>query len=330
MNYSKLGKVPATKNHYVALCEAKDSSSKMVGVQHFVMKQVSPGINVGSTEVRKITPPTKQTPPPLSSTVGTSSASVPTRSSSSLQPIKKKETSLDNLFPKKRKFAEESEDEDVPQKTPFPKKRLGSSLVSEHPHSRSETSCFPNDIANYVNVNSLTDEQKYNVLCNVWVPSTNFPFPLVNGRRFRLEWMKLFPWLTYSLKLNGAFCINCVLFGSECTGTHNTSKLQRVFKTPFTTWQVAPTKFREHSERSPLHKAATARAAVLRSHMEHKSAPIDVMLDDMKRQQIEENRKLLRPIVGAIILCGRQNIPLRGHRDDSSNYLSDEVNCGNF
>ena len=330
MNYSKLAKVPATKNHYVALCEAKDSSIKMVGVQHFVMKQVSPGINVGSTEVRKITPPIKQTPPPLSSTVGTSSASVPTRSSSSLQPIKKKQTSLDNLFPKKRKFAEESEDEDVPQKTPFPKKHLGSSLVSEHPHSRSQTSCFPNDIANYVNVNSLTDEQKYNVLCNVWVPSTNFPFPLVNGRRFRLEWMKLFPWLTYLQKLNGAFCINCVLFGSECTGTHNTSKLQRLFKTPFTTWQVTPTKFREHSERSPLHKAATARAAVLRSHMEQKSAPIDVMLDDMKRQQIEENRKLLRPIVGAIVLCGRQNIPLRGHRDDSSNYLSDEVNCGNF
>jgi hypothetical protein len=200
MNYPKLGKVPETKNHYVALCEAKYSSSKMVGVQHFVMKQVSPGINVSLTEVRKITPPTTQTPPVLSST---SSASVPTRSSSSLQPIKKKQTSLDKLFPKKRKFAEESEDEEVPHTTPFPKKRLVSSLVSEHPHSRSETLCFPNDIANYVNVNSLTDEQKYNVLCNVWVPSTNFPFPLVNGRRFRLDWMKLFPWLTYSQKLNG-------------------------------------------------------------------------------------------------------------------------------
>ncbi|XP_028419093.1 52 kDa repressor of the inhibitor of the protein kinase-like, partial [Dendronephthya gigantea] len=222
MDYSKLGKVPATKNHYVALCEAKESSSK----------------------IRNIV--------------------------------------------------------------------------------------FPNDIANFVNSNSLTDTQKYEVLCNVWVPSTNFPFPLVNGRKFRLDWIKLFPWLTYSQKLNGAFCINCVLFGSECTGMHNTSKLQRLFKTPFTTWQVAPAKFREHSEKSPLHKAATARAAVLRSHMEQRSAPIDVMLDDMKRQQIEENRKLLRPIIGAIVLCGRQNIPLRGHRDDSSNYLSDEVNCGNF
>ena len=64
--------------------------------------------------------------------------------------------------------------------------------------------------------------------------------------------------------------------------------------------------------------------------MERKSEPIDVMLDEMKRQQIEENRKLLKPIAGEIVLCGRQNIPLRGHRDDSPNYLSDEVNCGNF
>ena len=64
--------------------------------------------------------------------------------------------------------------------------------------------------------------------------------------------------------------------------------------------------------------------------MERQSESIDVMLDEMKRQQIEENRKPLKPIVGAIVLCGRQNIPLRGHRDDSSNYLSDEVNCGNF
>ncbi|XP_028413710.1 52 kDa repressor of the inhibitor of the protein kinase-like [Dendronephthya gigantea] len=326
MDYSKLGKVPATKNHYVALCEAKESSSK-VGVRHFVMKKVSPGINISSTQVRNVTPPTKQTPPPLCSTVpvATSSAFVPAKNSSSSQPVKKKQTILDKLFPKKRKFAEESDDEDIPKPNLLSKKRVPSSLVSEHvPEcSRSETSCSPNDIANFVNSNSLTDTQKYEVLCNVWVPSTNFPFPLVNGR-------KLFPWLTYSQKLNGAFCINCVLFGSECTGMHNTSKLQRLFKTPFTTWQVAPAKFREHSEKSPLHKAATARAAVLRSHMEQRSAPIDVMLDDMKRQQIEENRKLLRPIIGAIVLCGRQNIPLRGHRDDSSNYLSDEVNCGNF
>ena len=93
---------------------------------------------------------------------------------------------------------------------------------------------------------------------------------------------------------------------------------------------MAPSKLREHVERSPIHKAATSCAAVLRSHMEKQSEPIDVMLDEVKRQQIEENRKLLKPIVGAIVLCGRQNIPLRGHRDDSSNYLSDVAISSKF
>ena len=45
-------------------------------------------------------------------------------------------------------------------------------LKKTQQESTSETSCFPNDIANYFNVGSLTDEQKYYVLCNVWVPST--------------------------------------------------------------------------------------------------------------------------------------------------------------
>jgi hypothetical protein len=64
--------------------------------------------------------------------------------------------------------------------------------------------------------------------------------------------------------------------------------------------------------------------------MQNESEPIEVMVDKMKRKQIEENRKMLKPIVGAIVLCGRQNIPLRGHRDDSGNYLSEDTNCGNF
>ena len=329
MDYPRLGKVPATKNHYVPLCEPKDSSN-LVGIQHFVLKQVSPGINVSSTEVIKNTPPIEQIPTSPSSTSFPGNSSAPSTSTSWPQEVKKKQTVLDNLFLIKRKFVEESDDEEIPTGSIPPKKSLSSSLVKEDAATTSETSCFPNDIANYVNVGSLTDEKKYNVLCNVWVPSANYPFPLMNGRKFRLDWMNLFPWLTYSPKVDGAFCINCVLFGAECMATHSASKLQRLFKTPFTTWQVGPAKFWEHCEKSPIHQAATARAAVLRSHMEQKSAPIDVMLDDMKRQQIEENRKLLRPIIAAIVLCGRQNIPLRGHRDESSNYLSDDVNCGNF
>ena len=38
-------------------------------------------------------------------------------------------------------------------------------------------------------------------------------------------------------------------------------------------------------------------------------------LNIASQQQIASNRLKLRSIVETILLCGRQNIPLRGHRD---------------
>lgn len=35
-------------------------------------------------------------------------------------------------------------------------------------------------------------------------------------------------------------------------------------------------------------------------------------------QQIQDNRERLRQIIESLIFCGRQNIALRGHRDDGS------------
>ena len=44
-------------------------------------------------------------------------------------------------------------------------------------------------------------------------------------------------------------------------------------------------------------------------------------------QTVSVNRAKLPPIVKTVLLCGRQNIPLSGHRDDSSHYGS--VDCAN-
>ena len=62
-----------------------------------------------------------------------------------------------------------------------------------------------------------------------------------------------------------------MLFGYQGKGEHKTSELQRLFTSPLRTWKVASSKLGEHVEKSPLHKAATSCAAVLRSHMERKS-----------------------------------------------------------
>jgi len=41
-------------------------------------------------------------------------------------------------------------------------------------------------------------------------------------------------------------------------------------------------------------------------------------MSSQRLQQVSENRERLRPIVESIIFLGRQNIPLRGHRDDGA------------
>lgn len=64
--------------------------------------------------------------------------------------------------------------------------------------------------------------------------------------------------------------------------------------------------------------------------MANKSKAIDVQLNKIVDSQIKENREKLIPIIGAIILCGRQNIALRGHRDDAQRYNSDKHNPGNL
>lgn len=66
--------------------------------------------------------------------------------------------------------------------------------------------------------------------------------------------------------------------------------------------------------------------------------PIDEDMDKSKEEQREISEKRLNAIFRAIIFCGRQGIALRGHRNESANFLevvsSDcvpgDVNRGNF
>lgn len=69
------------------------------------------------------------------------------------------------------------------------------------------------------------------------------------------------------------------------------------------------------------------------SVFENKQESIAVKLDSKLKLEIEKNRKMIRPIIETILLCGRQGIALRGHTDSgpidlSSLFLSN--NEGNF
>ena len=123
--------------------------------------------------------------------------------------------------------------------------------------------------------------------------------------------------------LNGVFCIDCVTFATT------TSTISNLVKTPLTNWNNALEWFKSHTK-SPTHLTASLKAAQFRACIADNSKSIDVQLDSIVSKQFKLNREKLIPIVEAIILCGRQNIALRGHRDDAT-YIDDEsVNCGNL
>lgn len=81
-----------------------------------------------------------------------------------------------------------------------------------------------------------------------------------------------------------------------------------------------------HENRSDVHKAAVLSMQNFCLVMENKM--VSQLQDSVYDKIVMENREKLKSIVKTVILFGRQNIPLRGHRDDSSNY--DNEDCGNF
>ena len=139
--------------------------------------------------------------------------------------------------------------------------------------------------------------------------------------------MKEFPWLVYSPSLDGAFCLPCVLFAHD-TGKRGV-QLDRLLHKPVNFWTSATNKFKSHEQNSEVHKAAVLRSSDFKKSMENASLSINHQLDLTCKKVAEENRAKLSSVLKTIIFCGKQNIPLRGHCDDSK-YYDSKQNTGNF
>ena len=174
-------------------------------------------------------------------------------------------------------------------------------------------------------------EEIYKMLTDVWKPDKLYKFPRKEEygkkRSFKYEWLQIYPWLSYSAVMDGAFCLPCVLFASAVK--KGGLKLDRLLYNPICTWTSATRKFKEHECNSEVHKASVVMAEEFKKSVENKSVPIHHMLDQAAARSIEENRAKVKSILKTVILCGKQNLPLRGHHDDSS-HLDGDNNPGNF
>lgn len=177
----------------------------------------------------------------------------------------------------------------------------------------------------------VNSSHRYNILKNTFNPDTTFKFPGSGKRnlKFQINWLSRWKLLAYSVSCDGAFCKYCMLF---CPKEVNTQKLGQLVFEKFSNWHCAVEKFNAH-QKTNYHITATLKSHEFLSIFENKQESIAVKLDSKLKLEIEKNRKMIRPIIETILLCGRQGIALRGHTDSgpidlSSLFLSS--NEGNF
>ncbi|CAN7941870.1 unnamed protein product [Ixodes hexagonus] len=176
------------------------------------------------------------------------------------------------------------------------------------------------------------DETRRRLLMNPWKPGSKYCFATLGKRKFKFQtqWTEKYPWLVYSRcqGQEGALCNVCVLFGQECSGKGSHQKLGGLVLTRFVRWKNALETFKAHSE-SEYHKTAVLDADNFVQAVQ--GEPVKERMDSAARVQRQTNRKKLMSIIEVVLLCGRQGIALRGHRDAGSLTLEDPLeNDGNF
>ncbi|CAG9797665.1 unnamed protein product [Chironomus riparius] len=172
----------------------------------------------------------------------------------------------------------------------------------------------------------MTDEEKIAALNCLDQPEASYDYPTTfmneRNRKFQPKWFQTFPWIYYSKCSDSVFCKFCFFYGNG-----NGSKF---VLNGFRNWRKSIENFETHQSAGFHIKAATI-IATRNSILDGKFKPINEVIDKELDVQKQNNQQLLQPIIEAIIVCGRQNLSLRGKHDSGPLFSTDDnVNDGNL
>lgn len=175
----------------------------------------------------------------------------------------------------------------------------------------------------YSTASRLDDGIKYKLLVNHHKPQSHVStFQDGCKRSFKEHYYKDRPWLVYSEKLAGAFCISCVLFA----GLNERKSLGVLVNQPFRRWARFSV-IKSHCDKTYHIDAVVKSKEFVRSMTHPEKANISVVMNKQKQENIKRNREVLSHIVKVVLWLGRQGIAYRGHRE---NLADDSANRGNF
>ena len=190
------------------------------------------------------------------------------------------------------------------------------------------TSCDRTDVGKYceAEIVRFTNEQKYWILKHAFRPGLDFKFPskveYTKTRSFQHSWLREYPWLSYSISVDGGYCIHCVLFAMF------RGILGQLVTSPMKIFTRATLTLKEHNTQQS-HLMAMEDSASFTGIMEGRQLSVQQQLQTHGSRQIQKNHEILQSILKVIIFCGKQNISLRGHRESMSSNAS-QGNPGNF
>ncbi|RVE46777.1 hypothetical protein evm_008561 [Chilo suppressalis] len=157
----------------------------------------------------------------------------------------------------------------------------------------------------------MTTEMRMEMLKRCWAPPENYDYAGDAAhlkRKFNHSWLEMYkPWLVYSKKSKGAFCLFCVLFPPKLVRGVQGSLIVR----PFTKYKDIHSYCKAHVE-SQWHRESSAAANCFCNVKTN----VQVALQTGHAKLIDENRNTLQPIVNTIIFCGTHDLPLRGKEND--------------
>ena len=144
-------------------------------------------------------------------------------------------------------------------------------------------------------------------------PDPEYIFPRCSsGHYFQHRWLQQYSWLVYGKRENGGFCLPCFLFSSSsCHGSDPGILVSKPL--------IASAKSLELLRKLTAkghHKDSVVKADEFEKVMTHKQPDVQCWLDQVRADWITLNCRKLSSIFQTVLLCGRQNIPLRVHRDN--------------
>ena len=181
----------------------------------------------------------------------------------------------------------------------------------------------------------LSDNDKYRLLINHWEPEASHKFSSQmeygRSRSFQHSWLKKYKGLVFSPSLNGGICIYCALFSKSKEAANAVLVGKPYTKNYHKASDILGDHFIGKDGKGKSHHfAARECAETFASVMAGVQQPVHLQLNNDARERVEQNRLKLTSIVKSVVFCGKQNIPLRGHRDDSQHLDNPKHNPGNF